>query len=142
MKTTFLIEYNRDVDFEKDYISEGSFTVILSDGSKRQFDFIESSKGTYYNKHIVETEMKNLDETYMDGDKLTIEDISNIVKIEEFFIGIGDDMWNGKEHEILVPKKIISWGFSDYDAKKDKDIVVNISREILKHATIYTDHNI
>lgn len=85
------IRMNRKVDVEKDYISPGSYTMIMG-GKEVKFDFCENSIGIdKKNGKIIHIECKNPDYSeFEDLENLTEEMLRDISEIEEFFVYTGE----------------------------------------------------
>lgn len=87
-----VIEFDRPIDKEKDYISVGGFEMTMQ-GHNINFDF-EESYGTIdkSNGCLYEFELKNPDyDTFEDLSSITEEMLSNVESIEEFLIYTGED---------------------------------------------------
>ena len=106
------------------YISPGSYTFVLRDGSRRQFDFLDTELYISKIENSVCFVLKNIDETYEDGNKITLEDIENIDHIEEIFLSFCDPFneetpapeieriklfgFFDREEAYLIPKNILA----------------------------------
>lgn len=140
--------WNRPVDFDEDYISPGSFTIVLRNGEKRQFDFCMNEQG-----HIDEDRSKtyvkcmDLDSTYEDGDKLLLSDLANIDHIEEIFIGVSNEHPKYADTEALNVVEILNISAEDSwpSSTLGRDIIqkVEISPDLYDVlSSVYVDHNI
>ena len=145
----FEFKWNSDVDFKYDYISPGSFSIVLRNGDKRQFDFCMNSQGHIDDDDKSKTyvECRDLDVTYEDGDKLQLSDFADIDHIEEIFIGASDDRpaEEGAEKLNVVEILNITAGDTWYSSTLGHDIIqkVEISHDLYDVlSSVYVDHNI
>ena len=101
------IRMNRPIDTEKDFISPGSFTMVMN-GKEVNFDFTEHCGGpSLKDATIYEFEMRNPDyESFPDLETLTIDDLRNVTDIKEVFIYTGEP----KETD-LAPAKVLGLSF-------------------------------
>ncbi len=140
MRATLNIKFNRSLDLSrngKDYISPGSYTIVLKDGTKKQFDFTESNAGTdVEDDTIYSVDLKEVDRDYEDGNTLTIDDIKNIDHFEEIFIGYSDETGQNRPLEAV---EIIDFIFSDYNGEF---IYVEIPKECMDVDCVHIDPHI
>ncbi len=145
----FEFRWNRPVDFDEDYISPGSFTIVLRNGEKRQFDFCISEQSYIDKEDKTKTYVKciDLDKTYEDGNKLMLSDFANIDHIEEIFIGISCKHPEYLEPEALNVVEILNISAEDSwpSSTLGHDIIqkVEISPDLYDVlSSVYVDHNI
>lgn len=138
MRATLDIKFNRPLEElgRKDYISPGSYTIVLKDGTKKQFDFESSSAGTDIDDpSIYEVDLRGIDETYEDGNSLTIEDIKNIDHFEEIFIGYSDETGENRPLDVV---EVLDFCFSDFD-ENDNYVCVEVPKEKMNVDCVYID---
>lgn len=144
----FEFKWNREVDFEKDYISPGSFTIVLRNGDIRHFDFQMNEQGHIDDdKTKTYVQCRDLDITYDDGEKLHLCEFADIEHIEEIFIGVSDNRPAVDEAEKLNVTEILNITAGDtwYSPTLGHDIIqkVTVSPDLYDvMRSVYIDHNI
>lgn len=85
------IRFNRNIDADKDYVSPGGFNFTMG-GKEIEFDFAETWSCIDKNrKNVIAIGCKNPDyEEYPDLESITKEMLSNVTKINEFFVYTGE----------------------------------------------------
>lgn len=138
MRANLKIGFDRPVS-DQEQVSPGSFTIILKNGEKRQFDFIESAGGRDpEDGSIYECEFRGLDIDYEDGSRLTVKELRNVDKVEEIYISIYRES-DEKDFEPLKVTKIFSFDFDEID-EKDQYVEASIPKRLLTPDVAYIDY--
>ncbi len=141
MRALLRFRTNRPVDFDKDFVSPGGFTVTLGSGETRQFDFLEVSAGVEPTDPCVyEADLRDIDTTYADGDALSISDIKDVRRVDEIFVGISDEKWGSQPHDDLVIEEMVSFDFEGYDPVQQELVAVSLPMEACPVSCIYADY--
>ena len=136
-EATLKLKFSRPVNYVADYISPGSYEVELKDGSVKRFDFYDSEHFIDpHHQNIVTIILKNIDTE--DFDHVNMDDIKNIRKFIEFFIGINDT-----EDNPLDLIEVTEFSFAGRDGMNHY-VEYNLPPEVIKSANehICQDHNI
>ena len=130
MRAALGLKWDRSVKGK--FISPGSYTIVLKDGKRKQFDFLLSESGVDSDDESRwEAILSDLDTSYEDGSSLTIDDIINIDHIEEIYIGVNEDM----------DAKVVSLDYFDFEDNADDRMfaVVSLPEEILDVKCVYVE---
>jgi len=140
MKARLALKFNRPLT-EFDYISPGSYTAVLNNGERKQFDFCESECNiSDEDPCVYECVFRELDRTYEDGGKFNIYDVFNITRFEEIFVGISYDNYESNNYELLTTPEVLYFTFSDYIIKDSGTYVdAEIPEHVLKKSIVAID---
>lgn len=130
MKMYAEIVFDRDIDFEKHYISPGGYTMTFAKSGKVSFDFLLSEKGVdTNNKRLLRCWFSEEDETGFPEDcpklRAAITNGESVVSVDEFFVYCGDDE-NEEINPVAVKAVVLSCGTKN----------VGVSQKVLKKAYI------
>ena len=130
LKMQLQVEFNRDIDRNKDYISPGGYEMVMN-GKKVQFDFCVSYGNICTDERSVCTfQLEQPDyDSFPDFERVGIDELKNITEITECYIYTGEDgesdlketeinsisfvISDSKTPVIEIPKQVIS----DYNTK-------------------------
>ena len=83
------IHFNRPINKATDYVVPGDYRIALANGKTVQFGFCHSE--IYTNGSSISFEQRDIDpEVFEDVEELTVEDLRNFERFEEFFIYLGE----------------------------------------------------
>lgn len=85
------VKFNREVDFNKDYVVPGGYEMIMN-GKNVQFDFNHNNYGiSRFDSTVVIFSLNGADlECFPEFEKVTINDLQNISEIIECFVYLGE----------------------------------------------------
>ncbi len=138
MRMGLRVRFSRPIN-KKDFLSFGSYTVLLSDGSEKQFDFEQSESGPDSSDNtIYEVLARGIDQEYEDGKDITVELLRKIQEISEIFIGYSDEAYENEKPKVPMVKEVLDMAFSEYDQNGEYQ-EYEVPEEILNKAFVYLD---
>lgn len=115
------IKFNRPINRDTDCVSPGGYEFVMN-GKTVAFDF-EDFEGSISKDDptVLEVMQKNPDyDTFPDLNSVTVEDLENVEKIEEFYVYTGEDDEPGSD---LAPVSLLELWFWVIPQVGDKFIV-------------------
>lgn len=119
-----IVEFNREVEGQKDNISPGGFEMVMN-GKNVKFDFCHSKGFGFGESSEILFMLNEVDyDSFPEFEKITVNDLENISEIKDCFVYVGEPqetdlkvcsikniiflLENEEPHCIEIPKEVIA----------------------------------